>query len=117
MIGSATAPHNLSAIMVDERIISVSSGLRFFGSHVNISGSAIFIIILEMCCNSVISCALFILGETRGFSESSIFCTRFLDTPASPINLSLAMGGQVDIRSIGNTSGCLCRIAGEILFK
>ena len=117
IIGSATAPHNLSAMIVDERIISVSFGLRFSGSHVNISGSAIFIIISEMRCNSVINLILCILGEIWGFSESSMFCTRLLETPASPTNLSLAIGGQVDILNMGKTSGCFCRIAGETLFK
>ena len=40
----------------------------------------------------------------RQFSFS-IFSTRLLETPASPISRSLANGGHVDIRSVGRTDG------------
>ena len=49
----------------------------------------------------------FILGETRGFSISSMLETSPFEVPDNPTNLSRAIGGQVDIRKIGNTSGCV----------
>ena len=51
------------------------------------------------------------LSRSRRFIRSgslpffSITLTRFFETPASPISLSTASGGQADIRSVGRTVG------------
>jgi len=45
---------------------------------------------------------------------SSIFLTRFGDTPAKPIRRSRAIGGAAAMRKMGKTSGC-CRSNEDVM--
>ncbi len=103
IIGLATAPHSRSATIVAARYNSCSEGVSSFSSQGNISLSAIFSMTLAIFSRALSSSCCDIRGGNLLFF--SIVLTTFGGTPARPMSLSTAKGGQADIRSVGNTSG------------
>ena len=103
MIGLATAPHRRSATIVAARYSSSSDGSSPRSNQTKISGSAIFSMVAPIFSRSLSSSRRSIRGGS--LLSFSITLTKFPETPARPISRSTASGGQVDIRSDGNTEG------------